>query len=147
MSFSGEVSHFSRLKKITLKQGEKEEIREIAEISHLGSGILIRFKGIDTPEAAKTLKGAEIIAAREFASPLKRGEFYVEDLKGLQVINLDGETLGQITDMLEGGNGSLAEVTLPSGEKRLAPFRKEFFGKVDLKEGKIELLEPWILEQ
>ena len=105
----------------------------------------MRFKDIDTPEAAGTLKGAEIIAGREFASPLEEGEFYVEDLKGLEVVSPEGKILGQLTNVVEGGNGSLAEVLLPLGEKVLAPFRGEFFGKVDLKAGKIELLEPWIL--
>ena len=107
----------------------------------------MRFEGIDNPEAAVTLRGAEIIVPREFASPLKKGEYYIEDLKGLKVITLEGKIMGQITSLAEGGNGSLAEVLLLSGEKRLAPFRKEFFGNVDLEEGKIEILEPWILEE
>ena len=106
----------------------------------------MRFEGINTPEAAGALKGAEIIAGREFASPLKEGEFYVEDLKKLEVVNPEGKVLGRLTDVIEGGNGSLAEVLLPSGKKTLAPFRAEFFGKVDLAAEKIELLEPWILE-
>jgi len=50
-------------------------------------------------------------------------------------------------DIIEGGNGFLAEVLLDSGEKRFVPYRKEFFGEPNLKEGKIELLEPWILEE
>jgi len=106
----------------------------------------MRFEGIDSPESAAAFKGAEIIAEREFASPLKKGEFYIEDLKGLELVKADGKVLGQITDVVEGGNGNLAEVLLPSGEKRFVPFRKEFFGEVGLKKGKIELLEPWILD-
>ena len=107
----------------------------------------MRFEGIDSPEAAALLKGAEIIAGREFASPLKDGEFYVEDLKALKVVSPEGNVLGQISNVVEGGNGSLAEVLLPSGEKRFAPFRSEFFGDVDVKEGKIELLEPWVIDE
>lgn len=146
-SLSGETAHFSKLKKVTLKQGKKEEIRDIAEICFQGTTVLMRFSGIDSPEAAATLKGAEIVAGREAAAPLKKGEYYVEDLKGLEVLSLDGDVLGRITNLVEGGNGNLAELQLLSGEKRLAPFIKEFFGKVDIKKGKIELLEPWILDQ
>ena len=119
----------------------------MAEISARGKVLLMRFEGINSPEAAETLKGAEIIAPREFASPLKNGEYYVEDLKGLKVINPEGKILGQVVSLAEGGNGSLTEVQLPSGEKRLVPFIKEFFGEVDFAGGKIELLEPWILEE
>ena len=161
--FSGEIDHFSRLDKIILKQGEKEEIREVAEIvlhggsrgvfrrsangSSEGRSLLIRFTGIDNPEAAGVLRGAEIIAGREYAAPLKEGEYYVEDLKGLEVISPTGESLGRITNVVEGGGGDLAEVELPSGERRFVPFRKEFFADIDLEKGKMALLEPWMLDR
>ena len=144
--FSGESSHFSRLKDVTLRQGEKEETREVAEVVSQGKTLLLRFAGVDNPEAARLLEGAEIVAGRDYAAPLREGEFYVEDLKGLEVISEKGEVLGKITDVVDGGGGSLAEIKLPSGEKRFTPFRNEFFGDVDLQKGKIVLLEPWILE-
>jgi len=144
--FSGETAHFSRLKDVTLRQGDKEEMREIAEALFQGNTLLLRFAGIDDPESAALLQGAEIIAGREYAAPLREGEFYVEDLKGLEVINGEGELLGHITDVVDGGGGSLAEIRLLSGENRFAPFRNEFFGDVDLQKGAIVLLEPWILE-
>ena len=156
-SFSGETGHFSRLEKVTLRQNAKEETRNVAEITFHGDSLLMRFAGIDNPEAAASLNGAEIIAAREYAAPLKQGEYYVEDLKGLEVVTVEGKTLGHISNVIEGGGGQLAEVTLLDGEKRLAPFRKEFFGDINLgtpteqsegsplEKGKIVLLEPWIL--
>ena len=111
-----------------------------------GDSVLMRFSGVQSPEAAKALKGAEIIAGRESAAPLKEGEFYIEDLKGLAVTGGNGETLGHITDILEGGGGYLVEIELSDGRKRLAPFRNEFFADVLLDEGKIALLETWVLE-
>jgi 16S rRNA processing protein RimM len=101
--------------------------------------------GIESPEAAAALNGAEIIAEREFAAPLNAGEFYVEDLKGLEVMNGD-DVLGQICDVVEGGGGFLAEVKLSSGALRFVPYRKEFFGEVNLDLGTISLLEPWVLD-
>ena len=149
-SFSGETDHFLQLKKITLKKDEKEESLEVAEIVVQGearnSSLLMRFTGIDNPETAKSLTGAEIIASREYAAPLKQGEYYVEDLKGLEVINRDGELLGELVNIQEGGGGYLAEIKLLSGIIKLAPFRNEFFGDIDLKEGQTVLLEPWVLE-
>ena len=129
-----------------LRLGEIEETREVAEVLVSGKTLHIRFTGVDSPEAARGLKGAEIIAPREQAAPLKEGEFYVEDLKGLEVRDPMGEILGRIINVVEGGGGDLAEVQLPGGEKRLVPFRKEFFGEPCLQKGCIELLELWILE-
>ena len=145
-SFSGETSHFTRLEKVTLRQNGKEEALNVAEAISRGDSLLMRFTGIDSPEAAAALNGAEIIAEREHAAPLKEGEFYVEDLKGLEVVTADGAVLGRIFGMAEGGGGDLAEITLLSGEKRFAPFRKEFFGDVDFEKGSILLLAPWVLE-
>ena len=118
----------------------------MAQVIPRGDFLLMRFNEIDSPEAAGVLTGAEIIAGREYAAPLKEGECYVEDLKGLEVTGREGEILGHFSDVIEGGGGQLAELTLPSGEKRLVPFRKEFFGDIDLEKGTVILLEPWILE-
>jgi len=144
--FSGESAHFSRLKSITLRQGEAEKTWDVAEVQARENVLLMRFAGIDNPEAAGRLGGAEIIVGREYAAPLNKGEYYIEDLKGLEVIDTEGKPLGHISDIVEGGGGQLVEVALLSGEKRFAPFRNEFFGEVTLSDGKIVLLEPWILE-
>ena len=144
--FSGETSHFFRLKNLTLRQDGKEKTWAVAEITARENFLLMRFDGINNPEDAGLLGGAEIIAAREYAAPLKDGEYYVEDLKGLEVVNGEGLNLGHISDIVDGGGGQLAEVKLLSGEKRLVPFRNEFFGDVIIGEGKIVLLEPWVLE-
>jgi len=144
--FSGETGHFSRLDNVILRQEGREKTLGLAEIVPRLDSLLIRFEGIDSPEAAALLAGAEIIVRREYGAPLKEGEYYVEDLKGLEVVTGNGEILGHITNVVEGGGGELAEVKLLSGKTQFAPYRKEFFGEPDLEKGKIVLLEPWILE-
>jgi len=145
-TFSGETSHFLQLKKVILRLNGKDEACDVSETLVKGDSLLMRFPGIESPEAAKALIGAEIIVEREFASPLGDGEFYIEDLKGLEVVNNERETLAHISNIVEGGGGLLAELKLDSGELRFVPYRKEFFGEVELNNGKIILLEPWILE-
>ena len=131
---------------MTIRKGGKDEATGIAEIITQGDTLLIRFTGIENPESASLLKGAEIIAGRELAAPLKEGEFYIEDLKGLKVVSKEGEPLGKLIDVVEGGGGFLAEFMLISGGTKLVPFRKEFIGEINLDLGQIELLELWILE-
>ena len=144
-SFSGETGHFSHLKQVTLKKDGIEKEHEVAEVDLKGTNLLIRFAGIETPEAAAIISGSEIIADRKYAAPLNEGEYYVEDLKGMEVINVDGEKLGIISNVIEGGGGDLVEVELPSGQMLFAPFRKEFFGAPDFDKASIVLLETWIL--
>ena len=129
-----------------LRKNGKDESKALAEIMIQADTVFLRFAGIESPEAAALLNGAEIITGREFAAPLNDGEYYIEDLKGLEVVSLEGEPLGQITDIFEGGGGFLAEVSLFSGGTKLVPFRKAFFGEIDFDLAKIKLLEPWILD-
>jgi 16S rRNA processing protein RimM len=148
-SLSGETAHLLKLKSVLLRQPGGERLWEVEEIAPLGgpaSSLLMKFRGIDTPEAAGALRGAELITDRAHAAPLGEGEFYVEDLKGLGVFSEAGERLGEIAGILEGGGGSLAELRLSSGETRLVPFRNEFFGDIDLSGGRAVLLRHWILE-
>ncbi|GHV50453.1 ribosome maturation factor RimM [Spirochaetia bacterium] len=153
-SLSGEIDHLLKLDSVTLRQGTAERVWEIEESAPVFPAVALKFKGIDTPEDAKTLSGAELIVDRKQASPLKKGEYYIEDLRGLEVIftperiteGEKPEILGHITDILEGGGGNLAEVKLLTGETRLVPFRDEFFGEVNLETRKIALLNQWILE-
>ena len=170
-SLSGETGHLALLKRVILRQGdvEKSYIIEETSIPEEKSSVLMKFSGIDSPEAAKTLTGAEIMGNRSQAAPLKTDEFYIEDLKGLKVVlaaksaeqnqppsipvssypapSYNEEILGHITDIIEGGGSDLAEIRLLSGEKKLVPFRNEFFGKIDLENNTAVLLEKWILEE
>jgi 16S rRNA processing protein RimM len=145
--FSGEIDHLLTLRSVVIRQGDTERTLQIEESAAQFPALLIKFAGVDSPEAAKTLGGAELLVDREHASPLKPGEFYVEDLRGLAVAAADtGEILGCITDIIEGGGGDLAEIQLANGEKKLVPFRKEFFAEICPEKGRLKLLNRWILE-
>jgi 16S rRNA processing protein RimM len=143
---SGESAHLRRLDSVLLRKGPVETVYEVEETAGSGPALLMKFRGIDTPEAAKALTGAELVTDRAHAAPLKAGEFYIEDLRGIPVTLQTGELVGEITGVLEGGGGFLAEVRLPTGEPRLVPFRNEFFGEVDPENQRAVLLEGWILE-
>jgi len=151
---SGESGHLLKLKSVVVRKDGKEQTLQIEEIAAASPAVLMRFAGIDSPEKAKTLNGAQLIAGREQAAPLGKDEFYVEDLKGLTVFSsgAEGENdanekiIGSITDIIEGGNGELAEIKLSNGEKRLVPFRKEFFSEICPQKGKVVLQNLWILE-
>jgi len=149
-SFSGETGHILPLKSVILRLKGKEIMYSVEESAGSDDpGVLfMKFSGIDSPEKAKTLNGAEIIAERSMAAPLNPDEFYIEDLKNLAVISgtEKPEMIGNITDILEGGGGDLAEIKLVSGEKKFVPFRKEFFGEINFEKGSVILLEKWILE-
>jgi 16S rRNA processing protein RimM len=165
-SLSGEVEHIRRLENVILRINNTEKVYAVEEMMLSASSLLMKLSGIDSPEAAKMLVGAEMLADRSHAAPLKTGEYYIEDLKGLAVIAISaaepesggnlpelsacdnpehGSIVGYIADIVEGGGGFLAEVRLPDGKLKFVPFRNEFFGDINLELGTAILLEPWIL--
>lgn len=144
--FSGEIDHLLKLREISVRQGGRETTLAIEEIAAAPPAVLIRFAGFDSPEAAQSLTGAELLVDRVFAAPLADGEFYVEDLKGLAVEDEDGGTLGHITGIVEGGGGELAEIKLLSGDVKMIPFRQEFLRDIDPGKGRAVLKNRWILE-
>jgi len=146
-SLSGEIDHLLNLQSVVVNKDGKELLYQIEESSPSGTpgSLLIRFKGIDSPEAAKTLNGAQLLGSREQAAPLGKGEFYIEDLKGLPVITEDGENIGCIIDIIEGGGGELAEIQLINEEKKLIPLRDEFL-LINFEKSRIILQNLWILE-
>jgi 16S rRNA processing protein RimM len=145
-SLSGEIEHLLALTRVILRFGGVEQTMDIEASAPALPQLVMKFAGIDSPEAAKTLRGAELVVRREDASPLGPGEFYVEDLRGLAVADEGGGILGHIAGFVEGGGGDLAEIRLSTGEFKLVPFRKEFFAPIEPETGRLVLRERWILE-
>jgi 16S rRNA processing protein RimM len=143
---SGESGHIRVLPSVLLRLRGTERRYEVEETAGTDTAPLVKFRGIDSPEAAQALAGAEVVVDRLQAAPLRPGEFYVEDLRRLPVVFPGGEPAGEIADVIEGGGGFLIELRLPTGDLRLVPFRNEFFGDVDIEGRRVVLLERWILE-
>ncbi len=172
-STSGECSHFFELTDVTLRQGSTVKQFTVESVEGCVSSLLMKLKGIESPEEAKKYTGYEILVPRGKACPLYKDEYYVDDLKSCSLVYYENGkktgkkelaeksepvTAGYITDVLEGGAGDLLEVSLTESldglldstdnkdRKVLIPFRKEFIGTVDLKSKTVQLMHLWILE-
>lgn len=121
-----------------LKQGgEWRSIRVLEGKAH-SKTVIARLDGIDSRELAESLIGAEIAINRDQMQPAAEGEYYWLDLIGLQVVNLAGEELGEVRNLMETGAN---DVLVVRGEReRLIPFvQGQFIKEVDLDNGKIRV--------
>ena len=92
------------------------------ERAHLHSGsVLLKLQGIDTPEVAAKLRDELIHVAVEDAVELPQGKVYLYQLIGIKVRTVEGQPLGQITDILDTGANDVyvvkdgeSEVLLPA---------------------------------
>ena len=111
------------------------ETRKIAEAAVYGDGLVARFEGIDTPEAARTLRGSDIAIRRGDLPAPEEGEVYWVDLIGCGVVNRDGVHLGRVVDLMETGANDVLVVVAVSGEtrvERLIPYTAQVVESVDV---------------
>jgi 16S rRNA processing protein RimM len=106
-----------------------------------GGDVVTQLAGVVGRDAAEALKGAAVHIARSAFPQLPEGEFYWSDLIGLAVQNLQGEALGQVTDLMHNGAQSILRITPAAAEEkapeRLIPFVDQFVKTVDLAGKKI----------
>ena len=145
ISYSGSYEHLEPLQSLILAKDGLEQVFEVEEQVYKGNQFLVKLKGIDSPEAATQLKGMQLVVDLDQAAKLDKNEYYIEDLKGLELV-FKGRPMARVLDVVETGPGELLEVkNLEDGKIQLIPFRNEFLGKIDIKAGSIELLVDWIL--
>lgn len=142
-SFSGETKHLLRLKKIIL-EGESEKIHFAVEDSVLnGKSVLMKLKGVDTPEAGRRYSNWTVWVDRKKAAGRKRKEYYAADLTGCELVD-GGECVGVVEAVSGSGSAAYIEIRDLNGEAYLLPFLNRYFGKVDLKKKRIELNGSWL---
>lgn len=101
-----------------------------------GKGIVATLPDIGDRDAAARLVGSEIWVRRSALPRSKRGEYYWADLEGLEVVTVEGVTLGKVSHLVSTGAN---DVLVVSGEReRLIPFVIDDYVKaVDFDRGRI----------
>jgi 16S rRNA processing protein RimM len=89
--------------------------------------LLVDLEGVTTREAAEALRGEEVALERA-AVPLGEGEYLVADLMGCQVVDREGRSLGEVTELFSNG----AQDVIVVGDGRMFPLVDEWVWAVDL---------------
>ena len=145
-SYSDDTSHFSGLAEVTLEKNGKQRKEEIESVLYHGNDLLVKFKGIDSPEQARFLSGWDILVPREKASKLKENEVYASDLIDMKML-YDNEEVGTVVSFMDGPQALLLEVRCLDGKLRLVPYLKGIFVEdVDVAKGTMTLLKRGLVE-
>ena len=112
-----------------------------------GNGWLAEIDGLQGRTAAEALRGTELWLDRAQLPPTNSHEFYIADLIGLQVQDMDGLAVGRILAVDNFGAGDLLEIQPLSGAAFYVAFLKEYLVKVDLAAGLMTLAIPEELRQ
>jgi 16S rRNA processing protein RimM len=107
-------------------------VREAKE--HSGT-VVASAQDVDDRSAAEALKGARIFIARSSFPTAAEDEFYWVDLIGLEVVNREGQSLGQVKELLSTGAQTVLVIEYTEDGKvleRMIPFVSVYVDSVDV---------------
>jgi len=93
--------------------------------------MVAKLAGVDDRDVAESFRKRKIGIPRSQLPEPEDGEYYWSDLIGLQVVNLAGEALGQVSELLETGANDVL-VVRDGDTERLLPFVDAVVKTVDL---------------
>jgi len=124
---------FEELSSVTLVSPDgKTRAAEIEGTRAHGDRALVKFAGIETPEAVQLLQGWTIEIPEEDARSLDDDEYFIHDLIGLRLFDGDGRERGVVTEVLEGGGGLLLSVKRADGKTFELPFAADLCTEINL---------------
>jgi 16S rRNA processing protein RimM len=116
------------------REGEWREV-EIEDGRVTAKGVLAKFAGVDTPEDARLITGAQIAVGRQELPPAAPGEYYWSDLEGLEAVGQGGQPLGRIEEFRKTPAGAV--VVIKGEREHWIPFVRERIVAVDLQAGRV----------
>ena len=84
-------------------------------------GMIVKFKGIETPEEAGQYRNQWVYIKTKDAPRLPEGQVYQHELFGFQVVDENENLLGELVEILETGANNVYVVRDESGRELLLP--------------------------
>jgi 16S rRNA processing protein RimM len=109
----------------------------VSAFEHKRSMIVLTLKGVTTPEAAQSLRHAEVFIREVDSAPLAADEYFLHQLYGLRVETDAGATLGEVRDVIETGANEVLVVARPGASDLLIPMIRDVIAELDLAAGRV----------
>ncbi|HUG98297.1 MAG TPA: ribosome maturation factor RimM [Gammaproteobacteria bacterium] len=135
-SFTDPVENLLTYQEVELGLAGEWRAARLVEGRRQGQALVGRFEGCSNRDQAAPLVGAELAVSRDRLPESGAGEYYWADLVGLEVVTIEGVSLGRIENMMATGAN---DVMVVKGEReRLLPFLPgRYVRDVDLAGGRM----------
>lgn len=130
---------FRRLKEVILDSGKGDVVLEIESVKFSKNLVILKFRGLDTPEEMAKYRQKGLYVTRENAVRLGRDEYFIADLMGLRVLDEDGTEIGVLREVLETGANDVYIIDLRDGRELLLPAIRECVLHVDVEAGEMRI--------
>lgn len=132
-----DVNRFKKLKTVILDTGKEQKTVGIEQVKFFKNMVILKLKGYDSMNEVEGLRQKDLLVTRDQAVKLEADENFIVDLIGLKVVTDEGETLGEMKDVLQTGANDVYIVKASSGKEILLPAIKDCILKVDLEKGEM----------
>ncbi len=138
-----DVGRFKKLKQVILDTGREQHTLEVEGVKFFKNMVILKFKGIDNINDIEKYKGKSLYVDRANAVKLKKNEYFIADMIGIQVFTEDGELFGTLQDVLETGANDVYILDTEKHGEVLIPAIKQCVLDVDIENRKmvIHLME------
>lgn len=127
-----DVNRFKKLKEIILDTGKEHITLEIQGVKFFKKFAILKFKDIDSINDIEKYKGKSLFVTRQNAIKLKKDEYFITDLIGLEVVDEEDKTLGTLKEVLETGANDVYIIEMQDGRELLLPAIKQCVLQVDM---------------
>ena len=101
--------------------GEEHRPMTLTSVRPHASGLLVKFKGVETPEDAGTFRNQWVYVQSKDVPPLPDGQIYQHELLGFKVVEENDNELGELVEIIETGANEVYVVRDDSGKEILLP--------------------------
>jgi 16S rRNA processing protein RimM len=101
--------------------GEEHKMMTVEGVRSHAKGMLIKLKGIETPEETARYRNQWVYIKTTDAPPLPEGQIYQHELFGFQVVDENENVLGELVEIIETGANDVYVVKNESGKEILLP--------------------------
>lgn len=132
-----DASRFKKLKEVIMDTGRERLHMEVEGVKFFKQYAIVKFKGYDSINDVEKYKGSKLYVTRDKAVRLKKDEYFIADLIGMQVITEDGEPFGVLKDVMATGANDVYVVERGDSSEVLLPAIRECVLKIDMEQGLI----------
>ena len=106
------------------------------------NAILVKFRGLDTPEDWSPLRNKELFVTEDELMPLPAGQYYIHQIVGLEVVDEQEQILGRVTDVLQTGSNDVYVVKTTDGKELLLAAIDSVVKEIDIAAGRMRVVVP-----
>lgn len=127
-----DAGRFKKLKKVILDTGKEKLELEVQSVKFFKQFVILKFKEFDNINDIERYRRCPLLVTRQHAVKLKKDEYFIADMIGMEIFTEDQESFGTLKDVIETGANDVYVIDSHVHGEVLIPAIKECILDVDI---------------